>query len=231
MKRFQSYFLWYCLILLTMQTALAQDWANLQRFQNENAQLPPPQANEKRVVFMGDSITEGWLNDPNSFFSTQPHYINRGIGGQTTPQMLLRFRADVIQLQPKVVVILAGINDIAGNTGPTTLEQIAGNIQSMAELAQAHHIKVVLASVLPAYSIPWRDELPAAEKVMALNQQLKAYAKANDCLYLDYFSAMVNAENGLKAALTYDGLHPNTAGYRVMQPLAEAALQQALAKE
>lgn len=228
MLRLTSFFVLTTLLFMS-DTTFAQDWANLKRYQAANAQLGPPKANENRVVFMGNSITEGWSNDPNSFFHSNPHYINRGIGGQTTPQMLLRFRADVIQLQPAVVVILAGINDIAGNTGPTTLAQITDNIQSMAELAQAHNIKVVLAAVLPAYYIPWRDNLPAAAKIIALNQELKAYALQKKITFLDYFSAMVDKNNGLQAALTYDGLHPNTAGYRIMQPLAEDAIKKAFA--
>lgn len=213
--------------LFTNISANAQDWANLERFRQENAKLPPPAKNEKRVVFMGNSITEGWGNLYPDFFKGKP-YINRGISGQTTPQMLIRFRPDVINLEPAVVVILAGANDIAGNTGPSTLEMIADNIYSMAELAKAHGIKVVLSSVLPAYDFPWRPGLEPAPKIAALNKMIKAYALQHGCVYLDYYSAMVDERQGLKAELTYDGVHPNEAGYKVMSPLAEKAIAEAL---
>ena len=213
--------------LFTNISANAQDWANLERFRQENAKLPPPAKNEKRVVFMGNSITEGWGNLYPDFFKDKP-YINRGISGQTTPQMLIRFRPDVINLEPAVVVILAGANDIAGNTGPSTLEMIADNIYSMAELAKAHGIKVVLSSVLPAYDFPWRPGLEPAPKIAALNKMIKAYALQQGCVYLDYYSAMVDERQGLKAELTYDGVHPNEAGYKVMSPLAEKAIAEAL---
>ena len=213
--------------LFTNISANAQDWANLERFRQENAKLPPPAKNEKRVVFMGNSITEGWGNLYPDFFKDKP-YINRGISGQTTPQMLIRFRPDVINLEPAVVVILAGANDIAGNTGPSTLEMIADDIYSMAELAKAHGIKVVLSSVLPAYDFPWRPGLEPAPKIAALNKMIKAYALQHGCVYLDYYSAMVDERQGLKAELTYDGVHPNEAGYKVMSPLAEKAIAEAL---
>ncbi|MEZ4917975.1 MAG: SGNH/GDSL hydrolase family protein [Saprospiraceae bacterium] len=205
----------------------AQDWANLQRFQQENAALSPVADGEHRIVFMGNSITEGWSHHSPGFFKDKP-YVNRGIGGQTTPQMLLRFRQDVIDLQPSVVVILAGINDIAGNTGPATNDEIAGNIQSMAELAEAHQIKVVLCSVLPAYDFPWRPGLEPAGKVVDLNAKLKAYAAQKELVYVDYFSVMVNEQNGLKESLGYDGVHPNADGYAVMEPLVEKGILEAL---
>jgi lysophospholipase L1-like esterase len=213
--------------LFTNLSAQAQDWANLERFRQENAKLPVPAKNEKRVVFMGNSITEGWGNLYPAFFRDKP-YINRGISGQTTPQMLIRFRPDVINLKPAVVVILAGANDIAGNTGPSTLEMIADNIYSMAELAKAHGIKVVLSSVLPAYDFPWRPGLEPAPKIAALNKMIKEYAMQHGCVYLDYYTAMVDERLGLKAELTYDGVHPNEAGYKVMSPLAEKAIAKAL---
>lgn len=206
----------------------AQDWPNLERFQAQNEQLTPPAADENRVVFMGNSITEGWLNDSSSFFYTQPAYINRGISGQTTPQMLIRFRQDVIDLNPKVVVILAGINDIAGNTGPSTIDMIEDNLISMAQLAQANGIAVVLSAVLPAADFPWRKGMQPAEKVVELNRRIKAFAEANNMIYLDYFTPMVDENLGLKAAYTYDGVHPNLTGYKVMQPLAEQAIAAAL---
>ncbi len=206
--------------------ALAQDWANLNRFKEENKNLPVPALNENRVVFMGNSITEGWLQISPEFFSGKP-YINRGIGGQTTPQMLLRFRADVIDLQPKVVVILAGTNDIAGNTGPMTLDEIMENLKSMSELATANGIKVILSSVVPAFDYPWRSGKNPNEKIPLLNKMIQEYAKENKHIYVDYFSAMVDDKNGLPTKLSEDGVHPNLAGYKVMQPLVEKAIGQA----
>lgn len=207
----------------------AQDWANLERFSEENAQLGPPSPGEKRIVFMGNSITEGWSQHSPSFFEGKT-YINRGISGQTTPQMLIRFRPDVIDLEPEVVVILAGTNDIAGNTGPSSLEMIMDNLKSMAELARANDIKVILCSVLPAYDYPWRPGLSPDIKIPALNEMIKAYARQNDFIYLDCFSSMVDERNGLKDAYTYDGVHPNEAGYKIMAPLVEKSIRKALEK-
>ena len=205
----------------------AQDWANFKEFDAANAALTAPTATEQRVVFMGNSITIGWEMARASFFNN-PTFINRGISGQTTPQMLVRFRADVVALQPKVVIILAGTNDIAGNTGPSTLEMIMDNIKSMSEIAVANGIKVVLSSVLPAFDYPWRPGLDPANKIPALNQMIKVYAKNQGHVYLDYFSAMDDGNNGLLEALTYDGVHPNEAGYKVMEPLVLAAIEKAL---
>ena len=212
---------------MIFQIAEAQDWANLKRFQEENAQVLPPVKGEKRVVFMGNSITEGWKRIMPEYFENNP-YINRGISGQTTPQMLLRFTQDVIDLQPSAVVILAGINDIAGNTGPATQEMITDNIFAMAELAKAHGIKVLICSVLPAADFPWRPGMEPAQKVVDLNKALKAYAEKNKHVYVDYFTAMVNESNGLKKELGDDGVHPNKDGYRIMEPLLEAALKKVL---
>jgi len=208
----------------------AQDWANLKRYQDDNKKLAAPKPRESRVVFMGNSITEGWVNMDPDFFKGKP-YVGRGISGQTTPQMLVRFRQDVIDLKPTVVVILAGTNDIAGNTGPTTLEQIMANIASMAELAKANNIKVILSSVLPAFDYPWKPGLEPAEKIFALNKMIKEYAGKNAFVYLDYFSAMADERKGLKANLGYDGVHPNLEGYKVMEPLAEKAIEEALKKK
>jgi len=205
------------------------DWANLARFQDDNQKIGLPAKDEKRIVFMGNSITEGWSYSMPEFF-TGKSYINRGISGQTTPQMLIRFRPDVINLKPSVVVILAGINDIAGNTGPSTQKMIEDNLASMAEIAKANGIKVVLSSVLPAFDFPWRPGMQPAEKVIALNTWIKEYARANGCVYLDYFAPMVDERQGLKSEYTNDGVHPNLAGYQVMAPLAEKAIQQALRK-
>jgi lysophospholipase L1-like esterase len=204
------------------------DWAWLARFKEADLALSPPAQDEKRVVFMGDSITQGWkIEGPGGYFPGKP-YINRGISGQTTPQMLVRFRQDVIDLKPKVVVILAGINDIAGNTGPETLEEIEGNLASMAELAATHHIRVVMCSVMPAFDFPWRPGMTPAPKVLALNAWMKGYAAENGHVYVDYHSAMKDERDGLPAALSHDGVHPLPAGYAVMAPLVEAGIDKAL---
>ena len=208
----------------------AQDWANTARFKDDNAKIGLPASGEKRIVFMGNSITEGWINSCPGFFAGKS-FVNRGIGGQTTPQMLVRFRPDVINLKPAVVVILAGTNDIAGNTGPSTLEMIMDNLISMAELAKANQIKVVLSSVLPVFDYPWKSGLQPAEKIIALNAMIKTYAEKNGLVYLDYFSATVDERKGLKKELSGDGVHPNLAGYKIMEPLAEAAIQKALSKK
>ena len=201
----------------------AQDWPNLNRYQNENTILKPVEAGQKRIVFMGDSITEFWSTVDSEYFSGKP-YVNRGISGQTTPQMLLRFRADVIALKPTAVVILAGINDIAGNTGPMTIEMIRDNIFSMIELAKANHIKVILCSVLPAYDFPWKPNQEPIAKIKALNEFLQNYAVANNIVYVDYYSAMVDDRKGLKADYSNDGVHPNKTGYQVMASLADKAI-------
>lgn len=203
------------------------DWADLGRFRDDNKQLNMPAVGEKRVVFMGNSITEGWIRLDPAFFSGKP-YVNRGISGQTTPQMLVRFKPDVVNLKPSVVVILAGINDIAGNTGPSTLEMIEDNLSAMVEIAQANGIKVVLSSVLPAYDFPWRPGMEPAEKVVQLNVWIKTYASSHKCIYLDYFTPMADAKHALKAEYTSDGVHPTLAGYKIMDPLVEEAIQKAI---
>ena len=208
----------------------AQDWANFERYRADNAKLAPPAKSENRVVFMGNSITDGWVYVDSAFFAEKP-YIGRGISGQTTPQMLVRFHADVIALKPAVVVILAGTNDIAGNTGPSTLEMIMDNIMGMSEMAKANGIKVVLSSVLPVFDYPWKPGLQPAGKIISLNKMIKDYADKNGCIYLDYFSSTVDERQGFKAALSGDGVHPNLAGYKVMEPLAETAIAKALAKK
>ena len=209
---------------------LKNDWPWLARFKEADQALAPPAAGENRVVFMGDSITEGWhFEGADGYFHGKP-YINRGISGQTTPQMLVRFRQDVIALKPKAVVILAGINDVAGNTGPETPEQIEDNLASMADLAAANHIRVVLCSVLPAFDFPWKPGLTPAPKVLALNAWIKAYAAEKDYVYVDYHTAMKDERDGLPAKLSYDGVHPLPAGYAVMTPLVEAGIAKALAQ-
>ena len=216
--------------LFMLVTINAQDWANLEHYRADNANIELPKANENRVVFMGNSITIGWLNTMPKFFEGKA-YINRGISGQTTPQMLLRFRQDVIALQPKVVVILAGTNDIAGNTGPSTLEMIADNIKSMAELAKAHGIKVVISSTLPAYDYPWKPGLKPAGKIVSLNKMLQDYAELKGHVYLDYFTEMADERNGLPKKYAQDEVHPTKLGYQVMAPLAEAAISRALSEK
>ncbi len=208
---------------------LRNDWADLGRYAQANAALPPPLANEHRVVFIGNSITDGWAKFFPVMFPGKP-YVGRGIGGQTTPQMLVRFRQDVVGLGASVVVILGGTNDIAGNTGPSTLEMIEDNLRSMTEIAQANGIRVVLSSVLPVFDYPWRPGLTPAPKIVALNAWMKAYAAKVGAIYLDYSSTMADERQGLRADLTYDGVHPTEAGYRVMAPLAEAAIAEALRK-
>ena len=213
--------------LIFISSANAQDWANLTRFKEDNAKIGMPRTCDDRVVFMGNSITQGWIEKVPKFFENRP-YINRGIGGQTTPQMLVRFRQDVINLYPKVVVILAGTNDIAGNTGPSTLEMIEDNIHSMTEIAQSNGIQVVLCSVLPAFEYKWRPGREPAEKIVELNRRIKKYAETHGVVYCDFFSAMADERNGLPESLSGDGVHPNPEGYALMAPIVETAIARAL---
>jgi lysophospholipase L1-like esterase len=205
------------------------DYGQLARYRDANNALKPPAPAENRVVFFGDSITDIWHLD--EYFPGKP-YLNRGIGGQTTPQMLVRFRQDVIDLQPKVVIILAGTNDIAGNTGPMRLEDIEANLASLAELARAHHIKLILSSVLPVHNYTPKSQdffaQRSPEKILAVNRWLKQYCEANGVTYLDYFSALVDDKGLLKKDLADDGLHPNAAGYKIMAPMAESAVERVL---
>jgi lysophospholipase L1-like esterase len=214
------------------------DWPQLGRYREANREVKTPAPGEARVVFLGDSITDIWQNpQAGGFFPGKP-YIDRGIGGQTTPQMVLRFRPDVIALEPRVVVILAGTNDIAGNTGPMSLEETEGNLASMSELAQVHGIRVVLASLTPVSDVttPEGQKIVQTvrrppEKILALNEWIKKYATEHGDVYLNYFPAMADEKGFFKPELTYDGLHPNAAGYAVMAPLAEKAIQQALSEK
>ncbi|KPM33278.1 G-D-S-L family lipolytic protein [Croceitalea dokdonensis DOKDO 023] len=213
------------LVLFSFSKPLkAQDWANLTKYQKANKAVEFDESQKNRVVFMGNSITEGW---PKEFFEGKT-YLNRGISGQTTPQMLLRFRQDVINLQPKAVVILAGTNDIAGNTGPMTLEQIRDNIESMVELAKSNKIVPIVCSVLPAYDYPWRPGLQPNIKIPKLNALLLAMAQEQEVPYLDYFSAMADERNGLPKKWTTDEVHITPKGYEVMGDLVEKAIAQAL---
>jgi lysophospholipase L1-like esterase len=205
------------------------DFGQLARYRDANAALKPPAPGENRVVFFGDSITDIWKLE--EYFPGKP-YLNRGIGGQTTPQMLVRFRQDVIDLHPKAVVILAGTNDIAGNTGPMRLEDIEGDYVSLAELARANHIAVVFSSILPVHNYTPKSQdffaQRSPEKILGLNHWLQEYCAANGLVYLDYFSPMVDDKGLLKRELAEDGLHPNPTGYKIMAPLAEAAIGKAL---
>jgi len=206
---------------------LLTDFPWLAKFRQADAELTPPAPGEDRVVFMGDSITEGWHLETS--FAAKP-YINRGISGQTSPQMVLRFRQDVIDLKPKVVVILAGTNDVAGNTGPMTPEETENNLASMADLATFNHIRVVLCSITPAFDFPWAPGLQPAPRIDALNEWIRNYASEKGYVYVDYHSAMKDARDGLPANLSHDGVHPNPAGYAIMAPLAEAGIEKALSQ-
>jgi lysophospholipase L1-like esterase len=206
------------------------DYGNLARYAEENRKVQPPAAGEDRVVFMGDSITDFWGRRGGTFFPEKP-YINRGISGQVTAQMLLRFHRDVVQLKPRAVVILAGTNDIGGNLGPTTNEQIADNLMAMVEMARGNNIKVVLSTLTPVcdYHQPQTQTRPPA-RIVALNQWIREYAAKNGVTLLDYYPAMIDEQQMLRKELTGDGLHPNGAGYDVMMPLAAKAIASALGK-
>ncbi len=211
-----------------MQKKLA-DWAQLARYREDNAKLGAPAAGQQRVVFYGDSITDNWGRRYGKFFPDEP-WVNRGISGQTTPQMLVRFPQDVIALHPAAVVILAGINDIAGNTGAETLGEIEAYYRAMVTLAQANHVRVVISSVLPAAAFPWHPGVDPRAEVVALNAWLKQFAAEQGAVWLDYYTAMAGPDGGMKAGLAIDGVHPNDAGYAVMEPLARAAVMKALAQ-
>ena len=211
-----------------MEDNKSLDWPNLSRYQDENRSVGLPEKGKQRVVFMGDSITEEWSNLYPDYFDMKG-YINRGIGGQTTPQMLIRFKPDVIDLEPDIVVILAGTNDIAGNTGPSNVKMITDNIFSMAELARAHQIKVVLSSILPVFEYEWAKEIKDVPATIdSVNDELKKYVNDHGLVYLDYFSSMVDERKGLNKDYTYDGVHPNQDGYILMSSLAEKVLSRLL---
>jgi lysophospholipase L1-like esterase len=220
-----------CAGYLWAQQTPSPDWPNLTRYRADNEALPPPAPGEQRVVFFGDSITDGWGRGktPAPFFPGKP-YVNRGISGQTTPQMLIRFQQDVVHLRPAAVVILAGTNDVAGNTGPTTQQMIEDNYTSMAQIAKENGIKVVLASITPAFVYPWKPEIQPVERIRELNAWIKNFCAANGCVYLDYYDAMSDAKGAMLPGLASDGVHPTTKGYAVMAPLAEHAIAQALGR-
>jgi len=206
-----------------------EDWPQLRRYRADNAALAAPATGVNRVVFFGDSITDNWGRFAGTFFPGKP-YVNRGISGQTTPQMLVRFEQDVIHLHPAAVVILAGTNDIAGNTGPSTPEMIEDNFRAMSGIATQAGIKVILASILPAYSYPWKPGIQSVAAIREVNQWLKDYCAKEHLVYLDYYSSMSDEKGAMRPGLASDGVHPTTAGYDVMGPLAEAAIKQALAR-
>jgi acyl-CoA thioesterase I len=216
-----------CQEIAHMQTQL-NDWAQFDRYRADNAALLPPAPNEQRVVFMGDSITDAWGHGAD-FFPGKP-YINRGISGQTTPQMLVRFQPDVVHLKPAVVVILAGTNDIAGNTGPSSPQMIEDNFVSMADIAHRSGIKVVIASILPAIAYPWRPGIKPADEIRTLNVWLKDFCQRDGDIYLDYYSHLADADGGMGPGLSKDGVHPTPKGYAIMAPLAEKAIAEALQK-
>jgi lysophospholipase L1-like esterase len=213
---------------LDRATRTLQDWPNLNRYRADNTRIAAPAAGEERVVFMGDSITDNWGRKYGKFFPGKP-YINRGISGQTTPQMLIRFRPDVLALQPKAVVILAGTNDISGNTGPSTLEMIEDNLASMNELAQANHIKVIFSAVMPTCDyIQNQSTRRPNSTIIQLNKWITEYAASHNAAYLDYFTPMLDDQGALKREITDDGLHPNNAGYDLITPLAQQAIDAVL---
>ena len=212
----------------TMQKKL-NDWPQLGRYREADAALPAVSAGENRVVFYGDSITDAWAKKPEEFFPGKP-YVGRGISGQTTPQMLVRFQQDAVHLKPAVVVILAGTNDIAGNTGSSTPEMIEDNFMSMLAIARANNIRMVVSSILPADHYNWRPSVQPAEQIRAMNARLKAMCEREGLVYLDYYSAMANAKGGLDPELAVDGVHPTAKGYAIMAPLAEKAIADSLAR-
>jgi lysophospholipase L1-like esterase len=219
---------------LRQAASLINDFGNTRRYAAENATVKPPAAGEDRVILMGDSITDN-LHNIQRFgpsFAGKP-YLNRGIGGQVTGQTLLRFYPDVIALQPKAVLIFAGTNDIGGNIGPVPLEPIENNLAAMADLARANHIKVIMASVTPVCDVPGKPPMTIGrppETILALNRWIKDYAASHNFVFLDYFAATVDEKGFFRSELTDDGLHPTAKGYEVMNPLAEKAIAQALAK-
>src|SRR5690606_33034951 len=214
------------IVFMTLVNVQAQDWPNLQKYAQANQEIHES-AVAPQVVFMGNSITEGWWQQRPGFFGDHG-YVGRGIGGQTTPQMLIRFTPDVIDLGPKAVVILAGTNDIAGNTGPSTVKMITDNLAAMSQLAKAHDIKVILASILPVKEYPWSKDADAVGMIAAVNQWMKGYAKTQGFTYLDYFSAMADKDQGLPKKYSGDGVHPNEAGYAVMEKLVLKAIKKTL---
>ena len=212
------------MICCYISSVSAQDWPNLHRYADSNTKLMSEPVPKDRVVFIGNSITDSWIKFSPEFFA-EHHYVDRGISGQTSPQMLLRFRADVINLRPRAVVIECGTNDIAGNTGPSTLEMVEDNIMSMVELAKANKIRVIIGSVPPSTQFGWAKDVEPADKIVALNDWLKAYAKRKHIRYVDYYSSLVNDQKDMKPEYSPDHVHPNKAGYAVMEQLVQEAIR------
>lgn len=204
------------------------DWADLRHYEAANKTLPAPAKNEKRVIFLGSSIFENWKSLVPSYWENNKAYVNRGISGQISPQLLLRFRQDVINLKPAAVIILAGSNDISGTTGHVTNERILENIRSMTELAQLHKIKVILCAYLPINEYPWRKGFEPAEKIISLNNEIIRYAKEKKLTVLDYYNPLVNDKKGQKPELTLDGVHPNAAGYAIMAKVTDEVINKVL---
>lgn len=203
------------------------DWASFGRYEKSNEEVKKLPQSKREVVFMGNSITDSWIKNDSAFFANN-NFIDRGISGQTTSQMIVRFRKDVIDLRPKAVIILAGTNDIAGNTGEISLENILGNIASMAELARLHHIKVLLCSITPVFDYPWQKGVQPNIKIPALNKMIEEYAKENNFVYVDYFSALTDGNNGMRKELANDGVHPTFEGYKIMETIALKAILKTL---
>ncbi|MEO6818468.1 MAG: SGNH/GDSL hydrolase family protein [Ginsengibacter sp.] len=229
MKRTLLLFAATCFLMMKAE-AQKGDWAAFGRYEKSNEVVKQLPQSKRQVVFMGNSITDMWIQSDSTFFISN-NYIDRGIGGQTTSQMLVRFRKDVIDLHPQAVIILAGTNDIAGNTGEISLDNILGNIASMAELAKVHHIKVLLCSITPAFDYPWQKGLQPNIKIPVLNKMIEEFAKANDFAYVDYFSALNDGNNGMKKELATDGVHPTLEGYKIMEAIAIKAISKVLAQK
>lgn len=208
----------------------SDDWAALSKYRKENAALPPPKAGEGRVVFLGSSIFEFWKEKNPKYFSSHP-YIDRGVSGQISPQLLVRFRQDVIDLKPAAVIILAGSNDISNDKGHVTNESIMDHIKTMSELAKLHNIKVILCKYLPIYEYPWNRSIKPSERIVDLNNKIVAYSEENKFTVLDYWTPLVDQRKGQKAELTVDGVHPNLAGYKIMEQVTEKAIDQALGRK
>ena len=215
---------------IAVMEAKLEDWPQLGRYKEANAALGPVGMGVDRVVFFGDSITDGWVKNGGTFFPGKP-YVNRGISGQTTAQMVVRFRQDVINLHPSVVVILAGTNDVAGNTGPMTPQMSEDNFRSMVDLAKSNGIRVIISSILPAGDFPWHKGLQPAPKIRVLNNWLSGFCVTHSLTYLDYYTAMADEDGAMKPGLSSDGVHPNAKGYAIMEPLAQAAIDKTLGKK
>lgn len=217
MLKIQSLIVFFLFISFTINIS-AQDWANLSKYNDENKILLESKKQDKRIVFLGNSITESWKKLRPNFFK-ENNFVNRGIDGQTTPQMLLRFRQDIVNINTDIVIILAGTNDIAGNTGTSTLDMIQNNIASMCDIAKQNDIEIVLCSILPVHHYPWASEIKPIDKIKLLNDWVKNYSNKNNICFVDYYSSMVNDNGGMKSNLSEDRVHPNKEGYFIMEKI------------